>query len=687
MHFKKRAGNPITHYKVYHKESSGGKAAAARRLLIFCVLGLRVLPYLERQLRKIECMGNRNHTSGNGMVTPAQGRSVRKPAGLTARGFRMGAGILFLLLAWMAGPPGLGAEEYRKLEIAADVKSRFSDGCSSIQELMTQAEVRGLDGLIFGDHDRKSIQYGVPYLERVLRIKMDSPSLLSNGAATFLSEINQLDQSDDTVVLVPGVESAPFYYWQGNPLDGNLVAHNWDKHLLVVGLPSSLDYDEIPTLNSSFTTRYLKDNLFIFLIFVVSTIVGLRGFMGKSWRGAYLLFALVMALFAANTHPFKSSPFDPYRDWGVEPYQHLIDYANSKGAMVFWNHLETPVAEKIDNSLFDVHTRTERHPADLLVTRGYTGFQAMNETPVTAVDPGREWDQVLRMYLIGAREKPVWGYGANDFHCEATGPNKLGAVRTVLLAKQKNRASVLEALRAGRMYAVKHKQDPLRLSLDTFELVDSATGQRAVMGETLKTKNSPDIGVRLSTAGGKSSRAHLRLIRNGQVVKQAVLNLPYEGVWQDPALDLSRPAYYRLMVEIDDQHQLVSNPIFFDPGTLGQPGLALARLEPSPKSAPMPAAPAEPQAAPPSVPKEKVTAPKIQLSKPEAAPQYAEVTARGVRLRKGPSTKFPVAGQAKKGERLVFVRRTKMMYKGKAWIIIKQNGNQAYVWEGLVKVQ
>ena len=137
-----------------------------------------------------------------------------------------------------------------------------------------------------------------------------------------------------------------------------------------------------------------------------------------------------------------------------------------------------------------------------------------------------------------------------------------------------------------------------------------------------------------------------------------------------------------LRVEIDDQHQLVSNPIFFDPGTRGQPGLALAQLAPSPKPAP-----AEPQAAPPSAPKEKVTAPKTQSSNPEAAPQYAEVTATGVRLRKGPSTKFPVAGQAKKGERLVFVRRTKMMYKGKAWVIVKQNGNQAYVWEGLVKIQ
>ena len=120
----------------------------------------------------------------------------------------------------------------------------------------------------------------------------------------------------------------------------------------------------------------------------------------------------------------------------------------------------------------------------------------------------------------------------------------------------------------------------------------------------------------------------------------------------------------------------------------------MARLEPSPKPAPMPAAPmesqaapAEPQTAPPPAPEEKVTAPTTQPSKAEAAPQYAEVTARGVRLRKGPSTKFPVAGRAKKGERLVFVRRTKMMYKGKAWVIVKQNGNQAYVWEGLVKIQ
>jgi hypothetical protein len=112
-----------------------------------------------------------------------------------------------------------------------------------------------------------------------------------------------------------------------------------------------------------------------------------------------------------------------------------------------------------------------------------------------------------------------------------------------------------------------------------------------------------------------------------------------------------------------------------------------ARAESQPALVEPQPTPAAPKAAPSPATRENVTAPKAQPSKSEAAPQYAEVTAKGVRLRKGPSTKFPIAGKAKKGERLVFVRRTKMKYKGKAWVIVKHNGRQAYVWGGLVKIQ
>ena len=521
--------------------------------------------------------------------------------------------FLVVLVLW---PQGVQAE-YPQWDLAADVKSRFSTGCSSIQELMTQAEARGLDSLLFGDHDRKSIQYGVPYVERVLRTKMGSPSLLDNGATTYLSEINQIDQTDDTLVLVPGVESAPFYYWTGNPLDKDLVAHNWDKHLLIIGLPNSRDYEELPTLNSSFTTRYLEDGYFLFLIFCIGALIGLYGFMGKRRRGISFVFAVVMALLAANTHPFKSSPFDQYHgDQGVEPYQYLIDYADSKGALVFWNHLETPVSEELHGDLIQVKTRTDSHPEDLLLTRRYTGFQAMSTSQVAAVEPGKEWDQVLMQYLDGKRDRPVWGYGPNDFRCEGKDGDLLGGVRTVVLAKRKSRPAFVNALKAGRMYAVKQGEGKNRLSLDTFELIDPATGNRAVMGAELKTAGPPDIGLKLSMTGGESSaRAHIRLIRNGQVVKQGLLSLPYEGVWQD-ALPPQR-GYYRLLVEVDAHNQLVSNPIFYSSGHGQKTEVASVPADSLPAPDPPPASPVKDNTVP-LPPKEETTpAPATALPVPQ----------------------------------------------------------------------
>ena len=572
--------------------------------------------------------------------------------------------LIFLTLLW----PQKVQAGYQQWDLAANVKSRFSTGCSSVQELMGQAEARGLDGLLFGDHDRKSIQYGVPYVERIFRVKMGSPSLLDNGAATYLSEINQIDKSDDTLVLVPGVESAPFYYWTGNPLDQNLVAHNWDKHLLIVGLPNSRDYEELPILNSSFTTRYLKDDYLFFSIFCIGAMIGFYGFMARRWRRLSFIFTLVMGLLAANAHPFKSSPFDQYQgDRGAEPYQYLIDYADSRGALVFWNHLETPVNGEFDGSLIQVKTQTAPHPQDLLLTRNYTGFQAMGNSPVSAVEPGKEWDQVLMQYLEGKRDRPIWAYGPTEFRCEGKNGDRLGEIRTVVLTSRKSRPAMVSALGAGRMYAVKQGEGKSRLSLDSFELVEPATENRAVMGEELKTVHSPGIGLKLSMDGGESdTRAKIRLIHNGQVVKQALLKLPYEGVWKYNAL--SKRGYYRLLVEIDAYNQLVSNPIFFNSGPNAKAEVA--------------AVPTDVSSTPQQIQEAKEAA-----ELPVAAPveKYMEVTGRGVRLRKGPSVKFPVVGKADQGERLLFVRRTEVVYKGKAWIVIKKGDDLAYVWEGLVK--
>ena len=84
---------------------------------------------------------------------------------------------------------------------------------------------------------------------------------------------------------------------------------------------------------------------------------------------------VLSGLLAANNHPFKSSRFDAYHgDPGIEPYQEVIDYAQSKNAMVFWNHLESTNHVGKEGAMA---FKTLPHPEDLILSKGFTGFQAV----------------------------------------------------------------------------------------------------------------------------------------------------------------------------------------------------------------------------------------------------------------------------------------------------------------------
>ena len=51
--------------------------------------------------------------------------------------------------------------------------------------------------------------------------------------------------------------------------------------------------------------------------------------------------AILFVLLLFDNHPFRSSLVDQYHgDRGIKPYQEVIDFAVSKGALVFWNDVE-----------------------------------------------------------------------------------------------------------------------------------------------------------------------------------------------------------------------------------------------------------------------------------------------------------------------------------------------------------
>ena len=634
------------------------------------------------------------------------------------------AGAMIFLLATDIAYAG-----FIQLDGVADVKTRFSRGCSTLQEVAELARAKAIDTVIFGDQARDSLEYGLVPLERIIRKRSEHSSVLTVGASAYISEINDNDRQLEETLLISGAEVSPFYYWTGNVFKDTLVANNAGKHLFVVGLNTPQLYEQLPILDSNFSKRYFSEyqNIFVgcVVLFLLSLFAVLKGYKKKVSK----LVAGIMFLVVINNMPFRSSPFDQYRgDLGAKPYQELINYVNSAGGLIFWNDID---ASNVINQKGRISYKTEPHPEDLMLTSGYTGFQSIADSPVVQIEPGHEWDKVLNEYLKGKRKKPIWGYGGNNYLCEGEG-TKLGEIRTIFLVREKSRDDVLDAMANGRMYAVRQTGNE-RLSLDSFTVSDITSGQHAIMGEKLISNDFPELKVKVRLTKGTEKTVSLSVIRNGVEVKQETVVLPYEMTWRD--VDIKRdegPVFYRLKVEADSENYLVSNPIFVhfngENGTqiTSAPQSKTEKLsmnepiEPIKPNIRIPKNPNPPLAKPtkpvvdtmfPSLPKilesedimiANLKPPKLNqpippiVKMPSIPPPLAKfidsdtsVIAKidGVSLKNGPGPKFPEVGRLNKGDRLALIRKTDVKFNGKPWLLVELGGRKAYVWSELVSIK
>ncbi|PIQ96589.1 MAG: hypothetical protein COV67_08705 [Nitrospinae bacterium CG11_big_fil_rev_8_21_14_0_20_56_8] len=615
--------------------------------------------------------------------------------------------IVLLMCAGLAAlvTPSAGAG-FIQLDGAMDVKTRFSEGCSTAQELAEEAKQKGIDVLFYNDSARNSLEYGLVPLERILKKKEERSSVLSVGANAYLSEIGDLDRHYREVLLIPGVEAMPFYFWTGGILKRDLVANNFDKRLLIYGMETAPALEQLPLLNSNFSKRMIGKYQTLFSIygglFLFSCVLIYKRFYRKLSMGA----AAVFFLLAVNNHPFQSSPYDQYHgDQGVEPYQKMIDRVKEQGGMTFWNRLDALNGMREVGS---VQLKTLPHPEDLVLSKGYDGFQAVADQPLPHVDPGQEWDQVLGGYLSGERPGAVWGIGTNDYRCAAEDGKILGMVRTVFLVREKSREGVMEALKKGRMYAVR-QPDADRLSLDDFTVSDVTTGQVATLGEEISVSDFPEIRANLRSLHGEPKSATLRIVRNGAVVKEEAVNLPYEMVWRDVEVPREGPVYYRLSAWVGPTDHLVANPVFvrfvapsaevasLPPSGAVPPGGPKSPSMPRPPSVSMPSVPSPgmPQAGMPSaggtaMPRQPgmpgVSIPSVP--QPGMGEGYSVVTlVDSVPLKKGPGTIFPDVVRVDKGTRLEVVRKTTVRFNRKPWLVVRWEGQNAFVWEGVVQTE
>ena len=466
--------------------------------------------------------------------------------------------IVFLTLIFLFLSVDSHGADYQQVAGLIDLRSTFSDGAHDIESLAQMAKDRGFEVLIINDHDRMVMEYGLFPFRKLIKKRVELPSINKNGAKAYLDSIKKVQKMFPDMIIIPGSETAAFYYWTGSYFKKDLTAHNHERRILTIGMEQPEDYENLPILHNGFSTQYLgmaiPEILFFFVVLVLAVFL-------IKWRGFYRIAGIIIFIWCvasiANSNMFRSSPFDQYNgDQGIAPYQHLIDYVDSKRGLTFWNYPETKSGVR---QMGPIYVDTPPYPEVLEQARGYTGFAAIYGDNITITEPGNVWDRVLIAYCEGRRNRPVWGISTADFHEEGGAGEKLGNFPTVFLLQENTKKNVLKALRDGKMYAYRGGY-PQFVRLDEFSVCSFDGKNKGISGDEIALKGSPRIKISLSAAEASERKVTVRLIRSGTVIQTFQGKLPIEIYYEDKYFVPGKKIYYRL--DMQGEGKIVSNPIF-----------------------------------------------------------------------------------------------------------------------------
>jgi hypothetical protein len=480
--------------------------------------------------------------------------------------YHLFAGVLFFLLSL----PLRAEDNFLHLRTALHISSNISDGKYTPEEIAEVAHNLGISVVVFTDRDLMRWEYGVWPLRNVIKKRVERNSIFTYGIKKYLKKIDELHKKFPDMVFIPGTESAPFYYWQGSPFKGNLKMYDWHKHILTIGLDSPTDYAYLPVIGNrrGLRKKFEIYMLWPFLTFVIGVMcLRRRKYSYRDYKGEQLspyskvwqvwgIFVIILSfLFLMNNWPFFSLKFDQYQgNLKQFPYQNFIDYVHKKGGLTFWAHPQLENVSKRGKVSFE----TKEHIYHLLDTKNYTGFSICYEGYQRVDAPEGIWDTLLKEYCRGRRKSPVWAIYGLAFDSIGEVSIVMRERGTVLLASEKSKEKILEAIKRGRMYTIAG-QDSLNFILDEFSVSDEIGSVKGFMGDDVKVKDKPLLHIKGHFLNKKEEEVKVKVIREGKIEKTYRVKTPFEIIYKEGSLDAK--SYYRLEIA-GKKLNVITNPIF-----------------------------------------------------------------------------------------------------------------------------
>ncbi|MDQ6958096.1 MAG: hypothetical protein Q9M24_03175 [Mariprofundaceae bacterium] len=353
------------------------------------------------------------------------------------------------------------------VRVLMDVRSTHSDGAHDMNTLASMAEKRGVDVLVFGEHDRSSIRFGIAPISRILGYSMERPSLYTTGLTPFFADLARVRGAYPDMTFMAATESIPGYYWSGIPFR-DLTLHNAERHIIALGIERPEQVEALPSYTLSHIHGPFKISMAFWWILIGSVLIML---LRRRKRAVALL------LFAAFVAFLSTWLLKPKVDADAD----FIKTAQANGLFVIWAHPGTlsgvrsgPMGVKLDTPPYS--RRVFHNP-----TAG--GFAAVYGDTDTNTEPGGLWDQYMMNYMLGLYDAPIWGVAAGDFHKQGEAGEYLGNFPMDMWVDERDPAAILAAMRKGHMVAWGMPKDR-NLRVKSLFLED-ATGHRLLPGDEI----------------------------------------------------------------------------------------------------------------------------------------------------------------------------------------------------------
>jgi len=487
---------------------------------------------------------------------------------------RRGALSVVIVLAAVVSAPITPTSALERVAGVLHVHTDLTTGDLSLDELTRVAEAGGIEAIFLAENYLLRVEYGLPPFRALTRVSREEPSVLGNGgAARFLERVAAARRLRPSLLIVPGVEVMPHYFWTGSPLTFSLTLHNVQKNLLVFGIRDPAALAALSATGNRHPPSYGWQSLADVApaALVVPGFVLLRRKrrqhhrLGRTvvvvWRrrwGVGLTLVVVGVVAVVRGWPFTVDHYPPWRNAGLEPYQTLIDQVERLGGVSMWSFPEAADAGERKVGPVRVTWLTEPYGDDLLRTFRYTAFGAVYDQPTRFTDPGLGWDRLLGQYVRGERTRPAWAVAESGFHGFTRG-KRMGSVQTIFLVEERSEAAVLDGFKRGRLYSVRRTPEAA-LTLTDFSVAGPMA--TAASGETLRVADGTRLQVRIGvdSSDGAGHPLRVSLVRNGVVVEMWAGQAPFAAVHEE-TFD-GTPMYFRVETRGRAPHHLLTNPVF-----------------------------------------------------------------------------------------------------------------------------